>query len=163
MPTPLLITDTVVRDALLSAVQNVCRTMVRSEAILGPCHPEQSGAPGLISSVGFGGAVSGVVYLCLEDTFAVHATGRILGLTAPEVRLHGFEVIKDAIGEVTNMIAGGFKNKLCDLGLPCVLTLPTLMRGQHLSVVTLKGTEHHVFNFEIDGHRLIVEVQLKSD
>jgi chemotaxis protein CheX len=163
MPTSQLITDTVVRDALLSAVQNVCRTMVRCDATLGPCDPEQSGAPGLISSVGFGGAVSGVVYLCMEDTFAVHVTGRILGLTAAEVRLHGFEVMKDAIGEITNMIAGGFKNKLCDLELPCVLTLPTLMRGQHLTVVTLKGAEHHVFNFEVDGHRLIVEVQLKSD
>lgn len=163
MATPQLITDSVVRDALLSAVQNVCRTMMRSEATVSPTDPVQSGAPGLISSVGFGGTVNGVVYLCLEDDFAVYATGRILGMSAPEVRLHGFEVMKDAIGEVTNMVAGGFKNKLCDLGFPCMLTLPTIMRGQHLSVVTLKGTEHHVFNLEIDGHRLITEVQIKSE
>lgn len=163
MSTSQLITDTVVREALLSAVQNVCRTMMRCDATLGPSDPVPSGAPGLICSVGFGGAVSGVVYLCLEDEFAVHATGKILGLTAPEVRLHGFEVMKDAIGEVTNMVAGGFKNKLCDLGLACMLTLPTIMRGQHLTVVSLKGTEHHVFNFAIDGYRLIVEVQLKSE
>jgi chemotaxis protein CheX len=163
MPTTQLITDSVVRDSLLSAVQNVCRTMMRCDASVAPCDPVQSGAPGLIASVGFGGAVNGVVYLCLEDEFAVHMTGRILGMGAAEVRMHGFEVMKDAIGEVTNMIAGGFKNKLCDLGFPCMLTLPTILRGQHLTVVTLKGTEHHVFHFEIDGHRLIAEVQLKSE
>ena len=61
------------------------------------------------------------------------------------------------------MIAGGFKNKLCDLGFPCMLTLPTIMRGQHLTVVTLKGTEHHVFNFAVDGHRMIAEVQIKAE
>jgi chemotaxis protein CheX len=163
MPTSPLITDTVVRDALLAAVQNVCRTMLRCDAVLGACDPVQSGAPGLIASVGFGGSASGVVYLCLEDEFAIHVTGRILGLTAPEVRLHGHEVMKDAMGEITNMIAGGFKNKLCDLGFPCLLTLPTILRGQHLSVVTLKGMEHHVFPFEVDGHRLIAEVQIKPD
>ena len=103
------------------------------------------------------------IRLGLDDDFAVYATGRILGMSAPEVRMHGFEVMKDAIGEITNMIAGGFKNKLCDLGLPCMLTLPTIMRGQHLTVVTLKGMEHHVFLFEVDGRRLIAEVQIKPD
>jgi chemotaxis protein CheX len=72
-------------------------------------------------------------------------------------------VINDAIGEITNVTAGGFKNQLCDVGFPCKLTLPTIIRGEDLRVVAVKGTTRHIFEFDCAGHSLTADIQLKVE
>ncbi len=72
-------------------------------------------------------------------------------------------MVKDVVGEITNMIVGGFKNALCDLGFPCKLTLPTIVRGDRLAIATLKSATRHIFRFDCSGHRLIADIQLKGD
>jgi chemotaxis protein CheX len=84
-------------------------------------------------------------------------------MSPAEVEMNGYEVIKDAIGEITNMTAGGFKNRLCDIGFPCKLTLPTIVRGKDLSVDGFKGTERHIFQFECAGHILLADIQFKAE
>jgi len=166
-PTP-QITDKLVQDAIVRAVQNVCRTMLKQPATLVADSLEKM-PPGtdlhfeLIGSVGFAGVASGTVYLCLSEQFAAKATSEILGMSPGEVDLHGPEVVKDAIGEITNMTAGGFKNELCDLGFPCKLTLPTILRGHSLAVAALKSAARHVFCFDCGGHLLVVDIQLKIE
>jgi chemotaxis protein CheX len=159
------ITEALIRDSIVKAVQNVFKTMMRREATVRPAAPESAPAASyqLMGNVGFAGEANGVVYLCLTDDFASFATGEILGMTPGEVEMHGFEVVKDAIGEITNMTAGGFKNQLCDVGFPCKLTLPTIVRGKELSVAALKGTTRYVYEFDCAGHRLTADIQLKSE
>lgn len=113
--------------------------------------------------MGFIGKVDGIVYLCIPDDFAQDAAGRVLGMSAAEVEMSGDATIKDVIGEITNMTVGGFKNALCDIGFPCKLTLPTIVRGDHLAVASLKGAERHIFHFDCAGHRLIADIQLKQE
>lgn len=160
------ITDQIVQDAIVRAVQNVCRTMLRQPANLAAAPAAGPSADlqfEIIGSVGFAGSASGLVYLCLTDDFAHAATGTILGMSLAEIEMHGPEVLKDAIGEITNMTAGGFKNELCDLGLPCKLTLPTILRGHSLGVAAVKAAARHVFHFDCNGHRFAVDVQVKVD
>jgi len=159
------ITEAVIQDAIVKAVQNVCKTMMRQDAIVRPAVVDASllGTCELMGNVGFVGAASGVVYLCLTNDFASYATGEILGMSPGEVEMNGYEVVKDAIGEITNMTAGGFKNRLCDIGFACKLTLPTIVRGKDLSVAALKGTTRHIFEFDCAGHRLTADIQLKTE
>ncbi len=117
----------------------------------------------LIGNVGFVGQINGLVYLCLSHDFAVHAVGQILGMEPAEVEREGAETIRDAIGEVTNMVAGGFKNAFCDLGHPCKLTLPTIVCGRDLRVSCLKSSVRRVFRFEVQGHLLFVEVHFAAE
>jgi chemotaxis protein CheX len=168
MGAPPQITDKLIQDAIVRAVQNVCRTMLRQVAglvgnDLKPAPADSDRHFEIIGSVGFAGAASGMVYLCLTDDFANQATGEILGMSAAEVEMNGPEVLKDAIGEITNMTAGGFKNELCDLGLPCKLTLPTILRGHCLSVAAIKSAARHIFVFDCGGHRFAADIQLKVD
>jgi chemotaxis protein CheX len=127
-------------------------------AVLLPDRPSQ-----IFGSVGFVGDASGLIYLCFTEAFAKDLTGRILGMSPAEVEMNGSEVVTDAIGEVTNMTVGGFKNTLCDLGHACKLTLPTIVRGQHLSVAAIKSATRHVFHFESAGHRLVADIQIKLE
>jgi len=142
-------------------------TMMHHEATslpdAGAGRPDFGARLHLFGSVGFVGDINGLVYLCIPDDFARYAASRILGMSPGEVELGGDDVVKDVIGEVTNMTVGGFKNSLCDVGYPCKLTLPTIVRGDNLSVAAIKGAARHVFAFDCAGHRLIADIQIKAE
>jgi len=162
------ITDILVQDCIVRAVQSVFKTMMGTEAkFVAQVSAEPSTialTPSqIIGSVGFIGAANGLIYLCMSEDFAKIASSRILGMSAAEVEAHGNEVIHDAIGEITNMTVGGFKNTLCDLGFPCKLTLPAIVRGNNLSIASIKAATRHVFHFDCLGHRIVADIQIKAD
>lgn len=157
------LTENLVRSAIARAAQNVFTTLIRRDATPRPpaAAPAAPVAYQLLASVGFVGEANGVVYLCMRDDFARFATSEILGVSADDDLLNDPAVVKDAIGEVANMTVGGFKNQLCDVGLPCKLTLPTILRGDELKVAILRGAERHVIEFDCAGHTLVADIQLK--
>ncbi|HVU17189.1 MAG TPA: chemotaxis protein CheX [Candidatus Didemnitutus sp.] len=168
MPATTQITDKIISDAIVASLRNVFWTMLQqmpsleapaSAAIQG----EDDGKFEVIGSVGFAGEVSGTVYLCLTEEFARLSTAHVLGMTPAEVAFSGSDLVKDAIGEVTNMTAGGFKNELCDLGLPCKLGLPTILRGHSLAVASSKSITRHLFWFQCSGHRLAANILIRND
>lgn len=166
--TKTLITDQVIQDCIVKAVQSVFRTMMGQEASFMTQVPaEPTTIPLLpsqiIGSVGFIGGANGLIYLCLSEDFAKIASGKILGMSHAEVEMHGAEVVHDAIGEITNMTVGGFKNTLCDLGFPCKLTLPAIVRGNNLSIASIKSATRYVFHFDASGHRIVADIQIKID
>lgn len=168
MAAPQTITDSFIQESIVRAVRNVCTTMLQQTAVLVAATSDAKRADfssqlHVFGSVGFVGDISGLVYFCIPEEFANSAASRILGLTLSEVAMNGDEVVKDVIGEITNMTVGGFKNALCDLGYPCMLTLPTIVRGDNLAVASIKSATRHIFHFDCDGHRLITDIQLKAD
>jgi chemotaxis protein CheX len=162
------ISDTLVQDSIVRAVRNVCVTMLKQEAGLvekatTTTYDGFKEKPHVFGSVGFVGLIDGIVYLCIPDDFAQDAAARVLGMSPAEVEMSGDEAVKDVVGEITNMTVGGFKNALCNVGFPCKLTLPTIVRGDNLAVSGLKGAARHVFHFDCSGHRLVADIQLKQD
>lgn len=162
------ITDTVIHDSIVRAVEGVFRTMATLKVTFisksaAPDTLNVGQGPQVIGSVGFVGDATGLIYLCLEDGFAKHLTARILGMSQGEVEMSGTEFVNDAIGEVTNMTVGGFKNALCDLGHDCKLTLPTIVRGRHVSIAAVKSAHRHIFHFECEGQRITADIQLKLE
>lgn len=162
------ISDSLVQDSIIRAVRNVCVTLLKQEASFveksaGTAYEGFKEKPHVFGSVGFAGVIDGIVYLCIPDDFAQEAAARVLDMSLAEVEMSGDEAVRDVIGEITNMTVGGFKNALCNIGFPCKLTLPTIVRGDHLSVASLKGSARHVFHFDCAGHRLVADIQLKQD
>ena len=162
------VSDQVIQDCIVRSVQSVFRTMMGHEvSFVEQVDAAKSEAPqsssDVIGNVGFVGAANGLIYLMLSEEFAKLASGKILGMSPSEIEAHGNEVVHDAIGEITNMTVGGFKNILCDLGYPCKLTLPAIVRGHKLSIAAIKSATRHVFNFECSGHRLVADIQIKFD
>lgn len=158
-----IVADAQIEDFIVKSVRNVFATMIRREASLQPIPtPSSSAGFQVLSNVGFVGEANGVVYLCLTDDFANFAVREILGLSQSEIDRGDFDMAKDAIGEITNMTAGGFKNQLCDAGFRCKLTLPTIVRGEALSVAPIRHTTQHSFQFECAGHLLVADIRLKE-
>ena len=99
------ITDAIIQKSIFQAVRNVSQTMLsRDITLISQAREPAVGATyEIIDTVGFAGDINGTVYLCLSEKFAIHAIGLMLGMTPREVELGGPDVIKDAIGELTNM------------------------------------------------------------
>jgi chemotaxis protein CheX len=162
------ITDKVVQDSITKAVQSVFRTMMHRDATLVSNLQAEAlngsfPATQVLASVGFLGVIDGLIYLCVSEEFARTMSGQMLGMSAAEIAAGGNEVVNDAIGEITNMTVGGFKNTLCDMGFPCKLTVPAIVRGNNLSVAAIKSSTRHVFQFDCSGQRLVADIQIKVD
>jgi len=167
MATVQSISDTLVQESIIRAVKSVCSIMLKHDAGFveksALASYTTAGKAHVLGSVGFVGSIDGIVYLCIPDAFAQDAAERMLGMNAAEVEMSGPGTIKDVIGEITNMTVGGFKNALSDLGFPCKLTLPTIVRGENVAVSCVKGAERHIFHFDCAGHRLVADIQLKHE
>jgi chemotaxis protein CheX len=142
-------------------VADVFKTMFGLEAVeAAAAEPRASNEPLVAGSVGFIGDVNGVVYLEVTDAFARTLASRMLGLA--EAELDGEEMVNDVIGELSNMVVGGVKSQLCDSGAPCVLTIPSVVRGQRLSLEPLRSSERRLLHFRCAEDDLIVELIVKQ-
>jgi chemotaxis protein CheX len=79
---------------------------------------------GFTAIVGLAGALCGVVTVCCEADTAIQMAKGMLGDT-PDSE----EQAVDAIGEMCNMIAGNFKNKLAGTDERCMLSVPSVISG----------------------------------
>jgi chemotaxis protein CheX len=161
------ISDTLIQKSITLAMDNVFRTMLKREAVFVEKTSSEalqtSGAQfQVLGNVAFVGDACGIVYLCLTDGFAAHAVNQVLGSFGGDADLADHDLIKDVVGELTNMTVGGFKNALCDVGYPCKLTLPTIVRGKSVKVSCLKSAVRHIFVFESAGHRIVADIQLNN-
>jgi chemotaxis protein CheX len=169
------ISEPLIRDNITRAVSDVFKTMLHRTASLGSArvataadpHPmgvhgdELSAHPQVVGTVGFLGEVNGLIYLYFDGVFAKHCTGHMLGMNEAEVDEAGEEVINDAIGEITNMTVGSFKNGLSDHGYPCKLTIPSILRGRNFSVEPISDSQRFVYVFDTEGQRLVADILLK--
>jgi chemotaxis protein CheX len=149
-------------DVLITMLSMDSRLAWVSDDHLGEDPPALSNNARLVvGAVGFIGEVNGLIYLHLEDGFAKAVTCRLLGLEPYDVEAEGDEVVNDAVGELTNMTVGGFKNALCDMGLPCKLTIPSILRGSNFTIEPVADAMRHVYQFQVDGHRMTADLLMK--
>lgn len=81
---------------------------------------------GTISAViGLAGAMSGSLVLESDSLAARRISERMTGIESPEVDA----MVRDAIGEVCNMIAGAWKGFDPELASGCLLSTPTVVAG----------------------------------
>ncbi len=111
------------------------------------------------SSVGFAGEVNGVCYLFMTENFAYLAGQKITSMEREEL---DDDVVRDVCGELTNMFAGTFKNRLADLGLPSTLTIPTVVQGKRMAISTAGTAEQYRFSFECNGLPIFADLLLST-
>lgn len=99
----------------------------------------------LRGTIGFSGKAEGRVFLRLSPEGARRIAAGVLGM-APE-ELTDLSEIDDSVGELVNIVTGNFKSNLCDAGLDCRLTPPSVERvtGFDVPVVSGGGLERMAF------------------
>jgi chemotaxis protein CheX len=148
--------DQLVTNAISGVFGTMLKIPVQMEP---PGAPIRNGEPHIAGSVGFIGALSGVVYVYSTQSFAQKITRGLLGYKDTEV---GEEMVNDAMGEITNMIVGNIKSCLTDRGMSCVLTIPSVVRGSHFTIGPIRSTQRRVCSYECDGDQIVVDVIIKA-
>jgi chemotaxis protein CheX len=168
MPAIQDIPETVVQDTVTKAVQEVFSTMmgrpaVPAAALRGtPPDSVELEQPHVVGTVGFIGVINGLIYLYLSVPFAQECAGHLLGMSPAELAEAGDEVVNDAIGEITNMTVGTFKNQLSDRGFPCRLTIPSILRGSRFSIEPISSATRRIYRFDIGGHTLTADLLMQT-
>jgi chemotaxis protein CheX len=87
--------------------------------------------------VGLAGSLCGMVTFRCSQVAASKFASLMLGGSAGSSQ----STIRDALGELCNMIAGNFKAKISNLADSCVLSVPTVITGDDYSMSALEPSE----------------------
>ena len=153
-------------EALFSpAVTEVFTTMLNYPALEVTLESQgiipKNGELQLASAVGIVGEFTGVIYLHFSATFARKLTCRLLHMSDQEV--DGEEIVNDAMGEIANMVIGYIKSRLCEKGMVCAITIPSIVRGSHFSIEPVGVDERRVFMLKCDDGQFWAEALAKNE
>lgn len=123
---------------------------------LEPC-PEESPEDNLdiTAMVGLAGQLCGVMSLRCSAKSAARMASRMLGIDPEKA---GPEMW-DAVGEICNMVAGNFKNKISGLGDGCMLSVPTVITGGNYNVHSMV-TQNVQTSLLFEGEPVIVSLEI---
>lgn len=149
-----------IRDYATGHLQTVFETMLAMKVTpLAESPVAALAGDHLAGMVGMAGEkVTGQAYLHLPTAFGAVVAAAMLGLPAEEL---GEAEVKDVLGEVTNMIAGGLKSWLCDAGANCALTTPAVIRGTAYRVMPKPGVETVLIGFGDQSNCGVLELHIK--
>jgi chemotaxis protein CheX len=99
--------------------------------------------PNLSSLIGLAGDLKGILAVHCPAAVAMGITTAMLGLEVKELG----EEVKDAIGEIANMIAGGLKVALAAEGKKIELAIPTTVIGKSIRTSGLSGASRVMVPF----------------
>jgi chemotaxis protein CheX len=110
------------------------------------------------SMVGLAGKICGILtFSCGARSDALMAS-KMLGLQATE----GSREVLDAIGEICNMVAGNFKNKVAGLGEGCMLSVPTVITGNNYSLHSLADSAALEVRLLFEGMPFVISLRVHS-
>lgn len=108
------------------------------------------------SMVGLAGQLCGVLSVrCSGKAAALMAT-KMLGVDLDKV---GAE-FSDALGEVCNMVAGNFKNKIAGLAEGCMLSPPTVITGSNYDLHLMADSPAIEVRLLFEGLPILISLQL---
>jgi len=127
--------------------KEVFQIMLQSELKNIPQVEELTVSGDVTAMVGLAGALCGVMTIRCESRTAEKITGRMLG----SVGTVDPSDVPDAIAEVCNMVAGNFKSKISQLAENCLLSVPTVIRGNDYEMVTVTDGEQVIVGLSYDS------------
>ena len=121
------------------------------------------GIPHFTATIGFAGRWDGSVSIQCSERLAMELTAKML--MVPTTQLERIE-IRDALGEIVNMIGGRFKAIFAEMftnGIEAFrMSIPSVIMGLHFDVFAVGIDSMFSICFETLGERMQVELALKK-
>ena len=134
------ILKTHLEDYIVDSVKEVFIAFLGMDVVSGPYmersefddyEPPDTEVTGIVL---FGGALEGGVHLASPLHFAVKAAGAMLGEAGLELESEQKDMVWDALGEITNQIAGGIQTRLSSSFEEISLTAPNIVIGSNFRI-----------------------------
>ena len=141
---------------LETATREVFELMLGSQLAAAADHED----PGhdVTAMVGLAGQLCGVLSVRCDGKAAALMTSKMLGVPLDKV---GADV-SDALGEVCNMVAGNFKNKIAGLAEGCMLSPPTVVTGNNYTLHPLGESDGLEISLLFEYMPLVVSLRIHS-
>ena len=149
------------KEYIANAVRDVFDTMLSMEVdTIDVASLANQNGNRIIGTIGFAGLVMGQLNLHVAEAFAKQMTAAMLDMAIDEIE--GSEEIHDVIGELCNMICGDLKSRLCDAGLTCELSIPSIASGKEFTIEPKGWARSEKYGFRNNQHTALVEIFMKS-
>lgn len=110
----------------------------------------------VVGQIGFGGSRSGLVVFYATFDGAARITRALLGLDEGDEPSRA--EIADAIGEITNMVAGSFRTRMATDGDAWAISIPTVTMGSDFYMTPLTDGRRTMLPFHMGEHEIFVEL-----
>jgi chemotaxis protein CheX len=104
--------------------------------------------------VGFGGLLSGACVFSCGKRAALKIAEHMTGMEFQEID----DTVKDGIGEICNMLAGGWKAKVPDLAANCGLSVPAVITGRNYNLHVQAPEFKLVHNYRFEDASFAVTI-----
>jgi chemotaxis protein CheX len=142
---------------IISATTDVFSTMLMIDLVAGD--PVEGSGEGLASNItsmlGLGGEIRGMLAVHCPALVAKAITSGFLGMDVDELN----EDVKDAIGEIANMVAGNLKIAFAGYDLKIELAIPTSIVGESYRVGGMLGAKRVAVPFDMGNGQFLVELK----
>jgi chemotaxis protein CheX len=98
--------------------------------------------------IGLAGALTGTVVVQCSKAGAMRACGAMTGVESTEVDA----TVRDAMGEVANMVAGAWKGYDPELASRCLLSTPTLVVGKRYELFSRRALIRIERSYRFEAH-----------
>ncbi|WP_291316101.1 chemotaxis protein CheX [Desulfuromonas sp.] len=148
-------------QTIIAATEEIFSTMVDMEIESMPALDEHvtTFRESVSGMVGLAGSCRGLLAINVPNPVAKAVTGNFLGLEVEEID----EDVKDAIGELANMVAGGIKAALSDGGKDIKMSIPSTVSGEEYSMEYSNDGEGVTVPFNCSAGRFLISLQLQRD
>lgn len=141
---------------LEQACYEVFEIMLASQ--LDPGKPVPCTGVEFTAMVGLAGSVTGILSVRCDQNAATKVASAMLHLPIEKAAEHAW----DALGEVANMVAGNFKNKIEGVSDKCLLSVPTIITGADYSFHSQGNDSPFNFWFRFQGSPLQVTLEIQQ-
>jgi len=141
---------------IIAGVKDVFSTMLMIDLESEEVTTDQSCSidSNLTSMLGLGGGIRGMLAIHCPATVAKGITGGFLGVEVDTLD----EDVKDAIGEIANMVAGNLKVSLAKQGIDVELAIPTSIVGNSFVISGMGDAKRVVVIFKMGEGTFWVEL-----
>lgn len=146
---------------LIESTQEIFSSMIMLDVTAGaPFKRDSEMLRDSISGIiGLAGSSKGLLAIHLPKQTALAVTSAFLGMDVDEID----EDVRDAIGELANMLGGSVKSALDPSGSDIKLSMPSSIYGEEYSIDCVANADVIAVPFEFAGNRFVVELQIASD
>jgi len=148
--------DANIVNPFIDATVNVLATMASTRAEAGkPYLKKDQVARGDVSGVmGLTGETRGTISVSFTETSILAIVSNMLGEEIKEMN----EEIKDAVGEITNMISGQARKKLDEQGMSLKAAIPSVIMGKNHTITHITTFPIIAIPFHTDNGEFTIEV-----
>ena len=108
--------------------------------------------------VGLAGQLCGLLRVQCQETAAALMTAKMLGVELDQVGPD----LSDALGEICNMVAGNFKNKIAGLADGCMLSPPMVITGSNYRLHSFSEFPAIEVRLLFEGMPIVISLQIDS-